>query len=86
MQVATTLLNEAWLKKMDVEVLKPAKGSLKTRLTEYQSLNASLKDAGPYADPQRKKLAELGKQLADYQKDVDALALQVNEAVKAAAA
>ncbi|MEO7010184.1 MAG: hypothetical protein ABI156_13630 [Caldimonas sp.] len=64
--------------------LKAAKGSLKTRLVEFQSLTVSLKDAGPYADPQRKVLAALGLKLAEYQKSVDTLVVQVDAAAAAA--
>ncbi len=64
--------------------LKAAKGSLKTRLTEFQSLTVSLKDAGPYADPQRRALAALGVKLTEYQKSIDTLVVQVDAAAAAA--
>ena len=66
--------------KMGQDRLKEAKGSLKTRLTEYNSLEAQLKDAGPFAEPQRKVLAALGKKLADLQATVQTVAKNVDDA------
>jgi len=70
--------------KMGQDRLKEAKGSLKTRTMEYKSLEAQLKDAGPYAEPQRKVLAALGTKLAAHQSTVDALAKDIDGAVAAA--
>jgi len=66
------------------DTLKQAKGSLKTRTSEFQSLTAQLKDAGPHAEPQRKTLAALGAKLGEYQTTIDGLVVQVDEATAAA--
>ncbi len=70
--------------KAGADKLKIAKGSLKTRFVELQSLNAQLKDVGPAAEPQRKLLAGIGKKLDEHQQTIDALVTQLDEAVAAA--
>ena len=64
--------------------LKEAKGSLKTRLVEFKSLNEQLKDAGEHAEPFRKTLATIGVKLVEQQKTIDELAVSVDEAISAA--
>jgi len=66
------------------DFLKTAKGTFKTRLTEFQSLTVSLKDAGPYAEPQRKTLAALGTKLAEQKKSIEELDATAKEAIATA--
>jgi hypothetical protein len=61
--------------------IKGIKGALKTRLMAHESLTASLKTMGPQADPFRKILADVGKALATRQDEVDALMVQVSDAI-----
>ncbi len=61
--------------------LKGVKGALKTRLMAEESLSASLSQFGPAADPFRKMLADIKAGLNMRQTEVDALILQVNEAI-----
>ncbi|HZV93535.1 MAG TPA: hypothetical protein VFF72_09975 [Caldimonas sp.] len=51
----------------------------------YSSLEAQLKDAGPFAEPQRKVLAALGKKLGELQATVQAVVKNVDDAAALAA-
>lgn len=64
--------------------LKASKGTLKTRLMEFKALSASIDDVGPNGAPFKKVLAPLGLKLAEHQKTIDQLVVDVAAAVKLA--